>query len=127
MLVDGVATILPLDMVVKGADGTAQVPSCNADGQRVYKQHPPALSQPGAILPEARATFGCRIIENESSRVLALIHLKISYRQVMEQAFAFPLSGPTVLVDAWPGIANQREVLVREIAERIAAALRKVQ
>ena len=120
---DGRVTILPGRRVefVEG-QSLCIVPAMTPDGRQEYT--PVENQQFGTrTLTNRRATLGCRVLETESSRVLATISLSMSYLELLDQDVQISVQGGSLRAADWPDADEQDEALVLALAAQLLESL----
>jgi hypothetical protein len=90
------------------------VPSFDQEGSQKYASFEVAPLVDEEAFAEASLQLGVRIVENETSKLLGMMHAGASYRQIQ--------TAP-VPVEDWPELQEQSEALLEFLIERISAEL----
>ena len=98
------------------------VPATTPDGRQKYI--PVGNWQSGTrTLPNRRASLGCRVLETESSRVLATMSLNMSYLDLLDQGVQISVQDGRLRAGDWPDPDEQDEALVLALAAQLLESL----
>jgi len=119
----GQVTILPGRRVeFEEGQSLCIVPATTPDGRQKYTKV--GNWQSGTrTLPNRRATVGCRVLETESSRVLATMSLNLSYLDLLDQGVQIRVQDGRLRAGDWPDPDEQDEALVLALAAQLLESL----
>jgi hypothetical protein len=109
-------TLLNRTLVMELEDDGMLVPSFALDEDRsqIYERIDMQPTTESGNFDEANLKMGCRIVENESSKLLGMMHADVSYRQIQTSPIA---------IEDWPGMEEQEAALLDFVLKKISAAL----
>ncbi|MEO2162366.1 MAG: hypothetical protein ABGY29_07545, partial [bacterium] len=86
-------------------------------------EHSPQMVAASIPFIDRTASLGCRIVETESSRVLGVVNLRLSYREIMGDSVQVPVTNGRVASERWADIGKQDQALTLALAERLLSLL----
>ena len=105
----GQVFVLPRRLIEFDSEAAVcRIPAFDETGGQVYDRlaASPLMEAGMQAFSNSKATLGCRIIETESSRVLGVANLQLSFREIMDAPANIPVVHGRVASEAWATTAN---------------------
>ena len=123
---NGQVILVPSELVTFHEQAAiCDIPTFDHKGSQLYRplKQSSHMTEGSVSFLDRRASIGCRIIETESSRVLGVAHLQLSFREVMPAPFQIPVTEGQVVVDKWIGAEDQDRALTLALAKDLVSLL----
>jgi hypothetical protein len=123
---EGQVFLLPRDQVEFDAGAAVcRIPTFDETGGQIYERlaASPHMQAGTQAFLNRKASLGCRIIETESSRVLGVANLQLSFREIMSASVQIPVVHGRVASETWVPTADQERALTLALAEYLLTAV----
>jgi hypothetical protein len=119
---EGQVFVLPRQLIEFDSDAAVcRIPAFDETGAQVYDRlaGSPYMEPGMQAFMNSKASLGCRIIETESSRVLGVANLQLSFREIMDAPANIPVVHGRVASEVWATTADQERALTLALAKHL--------